>query len=163
MERTMKMAAAMLLALGCQTAHTHGASVGDLTIAHPYALVTPYGATTGGAYLKDVFNQGKTADTLIGAASPAASQVQFHTMSMDGDVMRMRAVPSIAIGPGQHVVMAPGGGYHLMFIGLKKGWAVGDEIPLTLRFEHAGRVDVMLHVQERGTMSMAHQKGMTDQ
>ncbi len=161
--KTLAMLLASLLALPGSPADAHEARVGALKIEHPYALATPPGATTGGAYLKDLFNEGKVADALVGATSPAAEQVQLHAMTMDGDVMRMRAVATIAVAPGRHVAMAPGGGYHLMFIGLKKPWAVGDEVPVTLQFEHAGRVDVMLHVEERGAMSMAHQKGMTMQ
>lgn len=152
-----------LITITSLSAHAHGSTVGDLTITHPYALPTPPGARTGGGYLKDLSNGGSTADTLVGASSPVADAVQVHEMRMDGDVMRMRAVPSIVIAPGQHVAMAPGGGFHLMFIGIRKPWVVGDAIPVTLQFARAGRVDVVLQVQQRNAGSTAHQRGMLDQ
>lgn len=143
-------------------ASAHGATAGTLTIAHPYALPTPPGATSGGAYLKEISNQGTSADSLVGVSSSAADRVQLHEMRMDGDVMRMRPVVAIAIGAGQRVAMAPGNGYHLMFTGIHGAWKVGDHIPLTLQFERAGRVDVTVVVQERAAVAISHQRGMTE-
>ncbi len=143
-----KTLATLLLALATTAALAHGYASGDLAIEHPYAIATPPGATTGGAYLKEIDNHGADAETLVGASSPIADRVEIHDMSMDGNVMRMRQVPSIAIAPGKPVTMAPGGGYHLMLIGLHRPLAVGDQVPLTLQFQHAGKVDVMLHVQQ---------------
>jgi copper(I)-binding protein len=153
--KTRFMIAACFIAM-TTSGLAHDAASGDLAIAHPYALPTPPGATTGGAYLKAIANNGKAPDALIGASSPAADRVEIHDMQMDGNVMRMRAVKSIAIVPGKPVAMSPGNGYHLMMLGIHKPFVVGDEIPLTLQFEHGGKVDVMLHVQERGAMAMDH-------
>ena len=151
------------LVLACATAaaHAHGVTAGTLAIAHPYAYATPPGATTGGGYLKEVANRGDRADTLIGASSPLAEQVQIHDLSMDGNVMRMRAIPSVPIAAGQQIAMKPGGGVHLMFIGLRKPWMVGDRIPATLQFERAGKVDVILNVEERGAPSTEHAHTMS--
>ena len=131
-------------------AYGHGYTSDTLDIAHPYALPTPPGATTGGAYLKEIDNKGKAPDALVGATSPFADRVELHEMKMDGDVMRMRAVTAIAISPGGSVTMAPGGGYHLMLFGIKRPLVVGQDVPVTLQFEKAGKIDVVLHVQERG-------------
>ena len=148
------------LALAASAVFAHGARIGSIVIAHPYAIATPPGATTGGAYLKDLFNEGTTPDALVSVTSPAAEVVQIHDMRMDGDVMRMRAIPSVALLPGQHVAMQPGGGVHLMFVGLKKPWAAGDRIPATLQFEKAGRVDVIVNVEERGAPAGEHTHAM---
>jgi copper(I)-binding protein len=157
-ERSMKTAVMIVACFVAMTtaAQAHDFKSGDLAIAHPYALPTPPGATTGGAYLQEIANKGKTPDALIGASSPVADRVEIHDMQMDGNIMRMRAVKSVAIVPGKPVAMSPGHGYHLMMLGIHQPFAVGNEIPLTLQFEHAGKVDVMLHVQERGAMAMDH-------
>ena len=42
------------------------------------------------------------------------------------------------------------GGFHLMLIGLKEPLIQGQSVPLTLRFERAGEVQVMLAVQPAG-------------
>jgi threonine dehydrogenase-like Zn-dependent dehydrogenase len=91
----------------------------------------------------------QAADALIGASSPAADAVELHEMRMDGATMRMRAVDRIVVAPGAHLTMAPGGGYHLMFVRIRRPWAVGDDVPVTLVFERAGRVDVHLRVEPR--------------
>ena len=137
-------------------AYAHGYTLGDIAIAHPYAIVTPPGATTGGAYLKQLANKGAADDRLVSVSSPAADHVEMHTMAMDGDVMRMRQVPGIVIPAGGHVDMAPGNGYHLMMIGLKQPLKAGDKIPARLTFEKAGTVDVELHVQARDASSEMH-------
>jgi len=116
----------------------------NLTIVNPYAHATPAGARSGGAYLT-IENHGKDNDQLIRAASPIAASTELHTMRMEGDVMRMRAVTSIGIPAGSTMSLAPGG-YHVMFIGLKKPLVAGDAVPLTLTFEKAGTIDVEVTV-----------------
>jgi len=148
--------------LATLSADAHGYTSATLDIAHPYALPTPPGATTGGAYLKEVDNKGDAPDALVGATSPIADHVELHEMKMDGDVMRMRAVSAISIAPGGSVKMAPGGGYHLMLIGIKQPFVVGRDVPMTLQFEKAGKIDVMLHVQERGADAAGHDMAMHD-
>jgi periplasmic copper chaperone A len=72
--------------------------------------------------------------TLVGFASPAAGETELHDMVMDGDVMRMRAMPSLTLPAGQPVVLRPGvGGQHLMLMGLKRPLKAGDELTLTLK------------------------------
>jgi copper(I)-binding protein len=137
-------------------AHAHGYTVGSIDIAHPYSVPTPAGATTGAGYIKQMTNKGSTDDKLVSASSPAAERVELHTMSMDGNVMRMRQVPGIVIPAKGHVDMAPGNGYHLMLIGIKQPLKVGDKIPVKLTFEKAGDLEVELHVQERGAATEMH-------
>lgn len=147
-EHLSRALGALLIAVAT-SALAHGYTRGDLTIAHPYAVPTPPGATTASGYLKDVVNRARVDDRLLGATSPAAERVEMHTMRMDGDVMRMRSVPSIVIPAGGHVAITAADGMHLMLVGIKAPLKVGDVVPLTLRFEHAGNVDVELHVQAR--------------
>lgn len=147
--QSKRFAAAALMGLLSLSAHSQGHALEPLNVAHPYSFPTPPGATTGAAYIKDMSNRGSKEDKLIGASSPIADHIEMHVMRMDGDVMRMRSVPSIVIAPGQHVAMGPGNGYHLMLVGIKRPFKIGDHFPLTLQFENAGRVDVMLSVQDR--------------
>lgn len=165
MKKTLFRIVATTLCLASLTslsAYGHGYTSATLDIGHPYALPTPPGATTGGAYLKEIGNKGKVPDALVGATSPIADRVEIHEMKMDGDVMRMRAVPTIVIAPGGSVTMAPGGGYHLMLFGLKQPFTVGRDVPITLQFEKAGKIDVVLHVQERDAGAAGHDMAMHD-
>jgi copper(I)-binding protein len=72
--------------------------------------------------------------------------VQIHTMTMDGNVMRMHEVAGVDLPAGKRVALAPGG-YHLMLVGLRKPLAEGTRVPLTLTFAHAGSIDVEVAVE----------------
>lgn len=71
---------------------------------------------------------------LVAAQSPVAGLVEVHEMAMDGSVMKMRAVPSLALPAGKTVELKPGG-YHVMLMDLKAQVKDGDTVPVTLVFE----------------------------
>jgi periplasmic copper chaperone A len=124
------------------------AAIGAIQIKSAWARATPPGAPAGGAFAS-IVNTGTAEDTLVGVAADVAKTVELHTHVMDGAVMRMRAVPSIPVGPGQTVALAPGG-YHVMLIGLKQPLKAGEHFPLTLTFQHAGPVTVTVDVAAIG-------------
>jgi copper(I)-binding protein len=120
----------------------------DLRILHPYARATPPGARSGGIYLV-VENGGKQSDRLVGAASPAARIVEIHEMKMEGSLMRMRPVAGVDVPAGGKATLAPGG-YHVMLSELQAPLVAGTTVPLTLRFEKAGAIDVTVDVEAAG-------------
>ncbi|MGH6645862.1 copper chaperone PCu(A)C [Aquabacterium sp.] len=69
--------------------------------------------------------------TLVGFKTPVASSAELHEMSMQGDVMRMRAIDALPLPAGTAVVLKPGG-HHLMLMGLKQPLTAGKAMPLTL-------------------------------
>ncbi|MDN4591172.1 hypothetical protein DBA29_22060 [Xenophilus aerolatus] len=73
---------------------------------------------------------------LVGVATPAAGVAEVHEMKMEGDTMKMRAVPALEL-PARQIVELKPGGYHLMLMDLKQPIAAGNVIPLTLTFEDA--------------------------
>jgi len=76
-----------------------------------------------------------TADSkLVAASSPLARVVEVHEMAMQGDVMRMRQIPSLALPANKTVELAPGG-YHLMLLDLKGQAKEGGTVPLSLVVE----------------------------
>lgn len=127
--------------------HAHEYTVKDLQIGHPYARPTVAHQPGGAAYLS-IENKGSQGDRLIGAASPVAKSAQIHTMSMDGNVMKMREVGEIGLPPGTKVEMKPGNGYHIMLMGLSQPLKAGEKIPLTLIFEKAGKTEVSIVVED---------------
>lgn len=130
------------------------AGVGDIAVVQPFAVPTPPGATTGAGYIRELSNKGAADDRLVGVSAAIADHVEMHSMTMDGNVMRMRQVPAIVIPAKGTVDLSPGHGYHLMLVGLKQPLKVGDRIPVTLTFEKAGPVDVDLAVQPRTSGAM---------
>lgn len=135
---------AAALALSSVLAHAHSFKLGEIDIGHPYARVTVAGQPTGGGYLT-LDNKGRD-DRLVSATAAVAAGVELHSMSMDGDVMRMRRVEGIALPKGQKVALAPGG-LHLMFVGLKAPLKAGYTFPMTLKFEKAGEIEVIVTVE----------------
>jgi copper(I)-binding protein len=124
-------------------------TAGQLVIDHPWSRQTAPGQKVGGGFLT-ITNKGKADDRLISASSPVAGEVQLHTMSMDGGVMRMRQLKDgISIPAGKSVALKPGG-LHIMFIGLKRPFALGETIPVTLRFQRQGAVTVRFKVEPVG-------------
>lgn len=134
----------------------HEFKLGSINISHPYARATVPGQPAGGGFLR-LDNKGSD-DRLLSASTPAAKAVEMHTMSMDGDVMRMRQVDTIALPAGKAVELQPGG-LHMMFVGLKAPLKAGAKFPLTLKFEKAGEVTVDMHVEtlKVGDAAAAHQ------
>jgi copper(I)-binding protein len=138
-----------LLAISA-SAFAHDFKVGDMRIGHPYARPTVTAQTNGAVYVS-IENHGKTSDQLIAVSSPASKSAEIHTMSMQGNVMKMREVENIEIKPSEKVVMAPGHGYHIMLIGLKQPLKLGDKLPVTLRFKNAGSVETQAVVEVPAT------------
>lgn len=89
-------------------------------------------------------NPGSHPIRLSAASTPAATTVEIHETTMEGDVMRMRPLENgITVAPGETVELRQGG-LHIMLIGLVEPLVEGTAIPLTLTFEmlnDAGEVD----------------------
>jgi periplasmic copper chaperone A len=142
---------AVLLAFG-SAASAEDYTKGGLKVGNPYARATVPKQPAGAAYLT-LENSGRQPDRLLGASSPLAQSVEIHSMTMAGNVMKMRAVDAIALPPAAKVVMAPGDGYHFMLLGLKQPLTNGERFPLRLKFEKAGQLDVMVRVEPAGAAS----------
>ena len=133
----------------CGVAAAQDVKAGDLVISQAWSRATPGGAHVGAGYLT-IKNNGASADKLIGGSSQVAADIEVHEMAMKNDVMVMRPVSGgLTIPPGQSVALAPGG-YHLMLMNLKAPLKQGERVPVTLQFEKAGKVDVVLDVRGIG-------------
>jgi copper(I)-binding protein len=117
---------------------------GALTITQPHARATVPGQRAGAGYLK-LHNSGP-ADRLLSASTAVSESVELHSMTMDGDVMRMRQLDAIELPAGKTIELKPGG-LHLMLMGLKAPLKAGDSFVLKLKFEKAGEVSVQTQVR----------------
>lgn len=121
-------------------------ALAQVRIDDAWARATPPGAKVGAGYLKISTS---VADRLIGAASPAAARVELHVTTKEGEVMRMRQVKAYDIPVGGSFALEPGGA-HLMLVDLKAPLKEGTKVPMTLRFEKAGEVKIVLQVRALG-------------
>lgn len=121
----------------------------QISVHAPWLRETPPASKVGAGYAT-IVNQGKSDDRLLGVTTEVADQVEIHSMTMDGNIMRMRPVAGgLAIPAGGKVALKPGG-YHLMLIGLKRTLKRGEMVPLTFRFARAGAVTIRVHVEPLG-------------
>ena len=147
MRLKVKLGVALVLVSALAGAHDY--AVKALTITNPWTRATPPGADTGGVYLV-IKNKGDQAETLVSASSAVAGKVTFHSMSMSGNVMKMRAVDVLVIPAHGELQLAPSG-FHLMLEGLKQPLKLKDEILVNLHFKDAGDVAVKAVVAPLGS------------
>ena len=119
------------------------------------------GQKGSGAFMKITATEGVR---LTGVSSPVAGVAEVHEMKMDGDVMKMRAVPVIELPAGRTLELKPGG-YHLMLMDLKQSLPVGSTVPVTLVFRDGKgaerRVEVKLPVASAAPGAGAAKTDMT--
>ena len=92
------------------------------------------GQPTAAAYL-DLTSDRNLAVVAVG--SPVAGRVEMHSTTMDGGIMRMRALPRIDLPAGKTVKLTPGGCV-LMMLDLKQPMKTGDTVPLVLSLQPKG-------------------------
>ena len=118
----------------------------SISIEKPWARETVEGQAAGGGFMT-IVNNGQREDQLVSSSSPASHEVQIHTMSMDGGVMRMRQLTDGLSSPAKGKVELKPRGLHIMFIGLKKPLRPGTSVPVTLKFRHTGSMTAQFKVQ----------------
>ena len=103
-----------------------------------WARATVPGQKATGAFMKLTAKEG---GKLVGVSSPVAGVGEVHEMKMEGDIMKMRAVPGgLDLPAGKAVELKPGG-YHVMLMDLKSTLQKDSMIPLTLVFKDAKGVE----------------------
>ena len=101
-------------------------------------------ATLAGYFV--IKNTGPADDSLLSIQADFAGLTMLHESFVDSNgVAGMNMVSAVAIPAGQTVELKPGG-FHAMFVGLKRELKVGSEVTLTLQFQTAGRIDVQARV-----------------
>ena len=146
--------AAMFCCFLVASARAQEVKAGDLVITQAWSRATPGGAKIGSGYLT-IENKGSAPDRLVGGSADVAAKVQVHEMAMNNGVMTMHPLDNgLIIEPGKTVKLGPGG-YHLMMFDLKAPLKQGDNVPITLEFEKAGKVKLSFDVQGVGAQGPA--------
>lgn len=87
----------------------------------------------------------KKVATLIGVASGSAQRGEIHSMVMEGDVMKMRALDELPL-PAKTPVALGEEGNHLMLIGLKNPLKAGHKLPFALTVKSADGKTTVIRV-----------------
>ncbi len=124
---------------------------GDVMVKQPWARAT-LGQVKNGASFLTLHNMGAEDDKLVAAAGTAAKRIELHSHTMVDGVMKMREVEGgIPVAAGSMVELKPGG-FHIMMMGITAPLKEGEMFPLTLTFEKAGSVDIMVHIEKGGAL-----------
>ena len=126
------------------------------TVSEPWVRGTVPQQKATGAFMQITSAKG---GKLISVSTPAAGVAEIHEMTMEGSMMKMRALPSLALPAGKAVELKPGG-HHLMLMDLKAPLKAGDTVVLTLVIEGSNgqreQVEIKAPVKALGSSS-AHQ------
>jgi len=136
----LKTAMALSLAAACMAASAQSAPV---KVEGAWARATVQGQKGTGAFMSLT---SKDATQLVGVSSPVAGVAEVHEMKMEGDVMKMRALPLLDLPAGKKVELKPGG-YHVMLMDLKAPLAKDSTVPVTLLFKDAKGVESKLELK----------------
>jgi len=109
------------------------ACAGEIVVHEAWTRATAPGQTVAGVYF-DV--QSDSDAKLVGVETTLAGLAELHFMSMEGGVMRMRAVPEVDLPAGKTVKFKPGG-LHIMLFDLERPLEAGSEVALSLLIEDA--------------------------
>jgi len=129
-----------LLAAALLAGNAHAQSAAPAVVEGAWARASVQGQKATGAFMRLTAQDGAR---LVRAESPAAGITEVHEMKMEGDIMKMRAVPALDLPAGKTVELKPGG-YHVMLLDLKAPLAKGASVPLTLVFQDAKGVESKL-------------------
>ncbi len=107
-------------------------------VKNAWVRATVQGQKATGAFMTLTAKSGAS---LVGVSTPVANVAEVHEMKIEGDVMKMRAMPKgLNLPAGQSIALNPGG-YHLMLMDLKLPLKADTTIPLTLIFRDSKGVE----------------------
>lgn len=146
------------------TAALLASTLGLLSISLPMSNAQAHeeiGLLTSDGWVRASLGAGKTtaayitldnshgpSDVLLSVHTPVATATEIHTMTMDGDIMRMRRMETAPLPNGDKLEFQPGG-MHLMLIGLTSKIQAGDDVPLTFVFEKMGEKTISLKAMKK--------------
>lgn len=99
-----------------------------------------------GALYMTLTNVGDTSDRLLTVETSIAKGAELHETQNDNGVMRMRPVEGGVEIPAQQGVEFGPGGKHIMLLNVAEPLTVGQAVKVTLTFEKAGRVALLITV-----------------
>lgn len=123
-------------------------AAGEIVVSDPWIREPNPARPIAAGYLT-LKNNSDDPNALVAVDCPDAGKVEMHRMTTENGMMRMKKIESIELPADQEVRLEPGG-YHLMFLKLKKTLRAGDEVKLTLWFRDGTKQIVTAMVKKPG-------------
>jgi copper(I)-binding protein len=134
---TLLGACAFIVASPATIGHEYYAK--SFKVIHPWAEPSANGDKNAAVYV--VFDEISGADKLLAAHTTLAGKVELRGAGADGgEVLR-----KVDLVSGKTLTLGPDGA-HLLLIDLKAPLQTGRSYPMTLEFEKAGPVQVMISI-----------------
>ncbi len=144
-----RILATIALTFTSATALAHEYAKDNIFVDHPWARPGRAASVPAAVYF-DMVNRGGEGDRLIAAGSERAEHVEIHVSEKAGNGrVAMRLLKDGIALPAHSTVSLEGGSYHIMLIGLGTALEEGESFPMTLTFEKAGEVEVVVKVEDR--------------
>lgn len=96
-----------------------------------------------GAVFMQMHNTGTADDRLLAVETPHSRLPRIHDASHSHRELTTRPFTPLVLPAASHVALQPGG-LHMMLLEFRGELVEGLELPLTLQFERAGRLDLVL-------------------
>lgn len=154
---------AIVMALGPGAARAGNATAAPrattaLVASEAWVRLPPPAANVAAGYVQ-LYNHGGE-DRLLAATATGFGQVQIHAMRMDGELMRMQALPEGLVLPAGKVTALQPGGYHLMLMMPRRPLRDGQKVRVRLQFARGGAQTVDFVVRDdRGAQVHWHGAG----
>lgn len=120
-------------------------TVGAISLYRPSVKFTL--GDTAAAYVL-VRNNGAE-DRIVSAKASINGMVQLHETVTQGSTSSMQEVDGGIVVPANGEVELVTGGYHVMLMNVTPELKVGDEVTITLTFEHAGEASFTVKAEQR--------------
>ena len=103
------------------------------------AWVRPAEVGQNSAVYFQIVNEGQLSDVLVSTSSSIATAELHESVEKENGVMGMSPLNSVDIPAQSEVEFSPGG-KHIMLINLAQTLTAGNNVSVTLEFEHGGKV-----------------------
>lgn len=126
----------------------------NVTVTDAYMVETPQ-TFPAAAIFMTVSNRTGDDDRMIDFKTNRAGRVEFHTMEMVNDIMRMRRVDDYVFPSNwdNTVYLLSPGGDHIMVFDMTSDFTAGENFQAVAIFEKSGEVPVTITVRTREEMS----------
>lgn len=125
-------------------AQSTGLQAADVRLVQGEIRLPMPGRTVTAGYVS-IQNQSPQMLELVAASSPLFQRIELHTHIEQNGMMRMVEVEGIELEPGATLQMQPGG-LHLMLFEPKQSLALGEKVPIQLRFTSGSVLQLELPV-----------------
>lgn len=83
----------------------------------------------------------------------------MHRTENDNGVVKMTPIDALGVKGSHQIALAPGS-YRIMSMGLKTPVKEGESFPLTLIFDEAGKIDVIIKIEKADGMASGDMGGI---